>query len=56
MSVLPLDVDENADNSVPIDDLLQYEYNCKTLEFDKFKLIESQIKKEILDCSSDEGA
>jgi len=54
--VLPLDVDENADNSVPIDDLLQYEYNCKTLEFDKFKLIESQIKKEILDCSSDEGA
>ena len=55
---MPLDVDEKVENTVPIDDILAYDYTCRSLEmeFDKFKHIENNIKKEILDCSSDDGA
>ena len=55
LSVLPIDV-EQKDSPKELDDLLEKCYNCKTLEFDKFKHIENNIKKEILDCSSEEGS
>ena len=55
LSVLPIDVEEK-ECAKEIDNLLESCYNCKTLEFDEFKHIENNIKREILDCSSEEGS